>query len=501
MKKIQLIYVSLMLLFSGCIVNDIPYPIVQANIAEFEITGQVSSTINTEAMRVEVTLPETVYIKEAKVAKYRAEEGVKSTPEPSVGEVIDLSSPYSMVLTVYQDYKWEIVATQNVERKFTVDGQVGEATFDVENLTATAKVSEGFSMSSIKVRSLKLAPIGSIIAQSIDQLTDFTTPQKVTVTYRDEVQEWTLSVVESTIMTSQPAEIWAKSVMLSGDVYPKDNSVYGFEIKSVDGEFAKVDESTLTLEGSTLTSLVAVEPSSTYVYRLYQDDKYADEVSFSTPAAPTIPNMDMNGWSESKFWLPYASGQAPYWITGNEGVATFGKSNSFPTDDAVEGKAALMETVKVPVVKIGAGNLYTGTFKTNLSNPLLSTKFGQPFTGRPKAIRGMYKYTQKTIDIAKSAEDKQYIGTPDKGIGWIRLEDWNGAATLPSPDAYTKIAFGELLFDKTVAEYTSFEIPIVYESDATPSHISLCFSSSYLGEKFVGGIGSILWVDNLEFVY
>ena len=46
-----------------------------------------------------------------------------------------------------------------------------------------------------------------------------------------------------------------------------------------------------------------------------------------------------------------------------------------------------------------------------------------------------------------------------------------------------------------------FTIPIEYRSDAMPKYISLVASASYLGDYFVGGDGSTMWLDDLELVY
>jgi len=35
----------------------------------------------------------------------------------------------------------------------------------------------------------------------------------------------------------------------------------------------------------------------------------------------------------------------------------------------------------------------------------------------------------------------------------------------------------------------------------TPTHLIMCFTSSYQGVDFVGSPETIFWVDNIEFIY
>ena len=42
---------------------------------------------------------------------------------------------------------------------------------------------------------------------------------------------------------------------------------------------------------------------------------------------------------------------------------------------------------------------------------------------------------------------------------------------------------------------------INYTRDGMPSNIAIVASASYLGDYFVGGDGSTMWLDDLELVY
>lgn len=79
-----------------------------------------------------------------------------------------------------------------------------------------------------------------------------------------------------------------------------------------------------------------------------------------------------------------------------------------PTDDAISGKAILMESVfttggaifGTPVPKVTAATVFTGTFNAMAAvtegDAMLSTKFGVMFSDKPLEVKGSFKYTAGT---------------------------------------------------------------------------------------------------------
>ena len=64
------------------------------------------------------------------------------------------------------------------------------------------------------------------------------------------------------------------------------------------------------------------------------------------------------------------------------------------------------------------------------------------------------------------------------------------------------IAFGALYSDKTDSEYVKFTIPLVYRSlDRIPNYVVVAGAASRYGDYFTGGVGSVLLLDEFEFVY
>ena len=114
-----------------------------------------------------------------------------------------------------------------------------------------------------------------------------------------------------------------------------------------------------------------------------------------------------------------------------------------------------------------------------------SAIFGRPFPSRPAAIKGYMKYHPVNGDSASI---------------FVEVHRYN--------EAGKRVIFGrvEHIFKDSIKAWTPFELPITYNSDATPDSITVLFVSS-AGYDFddlfacEGQVGSTLWVDDVEFVY
>lgn len=489
------------LLFNGCIENDIPYPVIKANITSFEVQGQNEATIDEVKREVTVTLPEAADIQNLKILKFAITEDAKCTPAPT--EFINLATPQQYTLSIYQDYVWTIKATQNIERILRVENQTGQTSIDPVNLMAVAYVASSQDITNVKILEMKLGATGSVTTPDPLSVVDFSEPRQFAVVNHGRTETWTVAILqtESVVETLPTKELWAKSALLYGSFKTGTTDVHGFEYKkSSASTWTKIADADIITNGSEMSAWInALDPNTNYVYRAFIGEIYGDERSFTTPSAPLIPNMTMDGWNlNGKNWCPWAIEESPYWATGNSGVTLFKDSNTVPTDDAVSGKAAKLTTISVPLVELAAGNLFTGDFKTDLGNPLNSTLFGRPFTGRPRKFAFMAKYSPKIIDVAKNKPEAK--GQMDRASGWIKLEDWGGE-TAKRPANAKEIAYSVIYITEETPTYTRFEIPVNYSSDATPTHITVTFSSSYLGDFYTGGVGSVLYVDNIELLY
>lgn len=513
----KLNYFLLFALFAiiGCIENDIPYPIRKGLITEIEFGGQKSVEIDNENYIVNLVLDETTDIQNVEVVKLVASENTTVTPAfDALPLTLNLQEDFHWTLSTYQEYHWTIKATQPVTRTASVNGQIGKAIFDERTHQVIIYVSKEIDVESIQVNNITFAsPLNSTVFPNPIDVSDFREPVVFTVTQFDRTTAWTVHVLPSpvSIITGDPEEVWATKAILTGSIEVREGVEVGFEYKSPgETEFQRITD--VTIDGGGISATIATEPSTTYYYRVFQGKETGADKSLTTEGTPTIPNLGFDDWYKNgKTWFPCLESEygkpanyRGFWNTGNIGVTLFKESNVYPTNDAVSGKAAYLETIgSVPLVGLAAGSLFVGNFDTDLGNPLNSTKFGRPFTGRPIAIKGMYKYFPQKItvsDESKTPEMIQYKGQNDRCIMWVNLEDWKGATQRPKNP--TIIARGEFRELSTVNEYKEFLLTLDYKDrKAKPTHLCLVFSASEFGDFYTGGIGTKLFIDDLEIIY
>ena len=515
MKKIKTYATGLFLILAGllssCIENNVPYPIIKLDITALEVEGETTgAVISTENRTVTVTLADTVNMKKVYIRKVEMTEGAKSILRPDT--TFDLTNPQTVILSLYQDYPWKIIAKQPIDRRFVVEGQIGEAIFYVneKERRAIAYVSKEQDLSKIKIKELKLGPTGSTIHGYDGNATvmNFTggQPQIVIVTYRDILEDWTLNVFETDAVKITSADGWVNVAWLYGEGLEGEDN--GFEIREATSEeWQKVDASYMIATGGSFSARIPhLKASTAYVCRAYSGTSIE------------LPNASFDYWSmDGKVANPWEENSTPFWDTGNIGVTTASQSNSTPTDDtaAGSGKAARLESKNV-IVKFAAGNLFTGKFiKVDGTNGILN--FGQPFTGRPTKLKGYYKYTTAPItDLpAEGSQDytrfQNYKGKPDTCAIYIALGDWTEPIEIRTRPTNRKlfdkndehiIAYAEMYSGTTVTEYKKFELNLDYRvTNRVPTYIVIVCSASKYGDYFVGGRGSTLHVDEFSLDY
>lgn len=257
--------------------------------------------------------------------------------------------------------------------------------------------------------------------------------------------------------------------------------------------------------------IINLTPTTTYIFRTYSPaagEKQGQEVKFTTEDAPEIPNLSFDeGYWSGSYWYPNASGGNSYWATGNDGVVagpvSMSANNRHEEQDVIKGKAVRLTSVRITFglspVKFAGGSIFTGDYKTNMSNPVSSVKFGRAYTGRPLGLKGWYKYKPQIINNNKNGIPN-VNGTMDRCHIYISLEDWGGASS--RPDSPTIIGYGELQSDQEVKNWTQFSFPIKYNDPVRkPTHVVMTATASYLGGNFCGGDGSEMLIDEFELIW
>ena len=180
---------------------------------------------------------------------------------------------------------------------------------------------------------------------------------------------------------------------------------------------------------------------------------------------------------------------------------------------------------------VAAGNIFTGRF--DIGNTVNARPvFGIPYTQMPKAFQVDYKYTpskglidgkrkpiegEDAMDMYLILEKRDGDDVKRLGVGWYRSGDtqteWETkvidivyARNGQAPQGVKEYAKQVLKYghngDTSATDPSN--MPEATWGDAAserPTHIIVVFTSSYLGDYFIGAPGSKLIVDNFELIY
>lgn len=545
-RKTKIFISSLfVLLLLGCIENDIPYPVIKAEIQEMETNGFISSTINKDMRVVSLLVDDTTDLRTLQVTKLIVTNVAKIVPDsvackdfvhfPDTGFVsldslpetantqINLYSPAHFVLRTYQDYKWQIVAKQDIQRKFVIksadgkDVQVGSPLVDELNRQVIIYVNKGTDLGKLSVQEMRLGSSIAVTTPNPTTVTDFRRAQKFKVTAFDETDEWTVSVAyqEGGGLT---LSAWARRAYVAG--VGKEGTTINIQYrKKGEAEWDQVfeDEVTFNTDGTFSAAMRHLTPNSEYEYQAVIGTQKYEVASFTTDIATQLPNPGFEDWWKNvkDIWFVYAEGGEKFWDTGNTGSA-LANTNVTIFDEASfhGGKRSAKLASENVLIKFAAGNLFAGEYvKTDGTDGILD--FGRPFTARPAILKGWFKYLCKPIThVAKDPEDlfdDAQKGMNDKATVYIALGDWDKPVRIQTKKStrllFDKkdpniIAYQEMEIGESVNDWTEFKLKLDYRSlTRKPTYIIIVASASKYGDYFTGGDGSTLWLDDFELVY
>ncbi len=524
-------------LFSGCIENDLPYPVVVCAIEAIEAEGLAGApVIDAAARRVTLPLLETTDIQAVEITAATITEGAEAS-EPVVGRH-DLRTPLYVTLSLYQDYPWTIEAAQTIERRFSVTGQIGATEWDVADREARAYV--GFDdLSSVEVTALKLGPAGITTMScadvadlndgNLELLHDFSSPRRIEVTSHGRTEVWHLSVVYTPVKVSwSHIDPWSHSAWLYAQ--GQSDAQPGFRYREEGAEeWIEVAPEAIAVDGGSFSvQLRGLRPETRYEAVASSGADQTAAEAFTTERALVLPNGGFEQWSKpGKIVYPYLSADEAFWDSGNKGSATVNETICEGSDDprpGSEGTQSARLTSKFASVlgigKFAAGNIFVGTYAETVGTNG-KVNFGRPFAAHPVALRGWLKYTQGKIDRI----DKQPAGVTlttddyDQGSIYIALGTWTAAAyggTDESPvQVYTRepstffnkdgadvVAYGELILTENVDEWRQFTIELDWRrTDVVPTHLMIVCSASRWGDYFTGSTANRMSLDDFELIY
>lgn len=530
------------LLPTGCIDNDIPYPVEELEIVGMEGEGFTLSPddIDPSSRTVTLRLDERIDLRRVVITDVTFSHPQTQTSVPLVG-TFDLRTPLYVSLSLYQQYDWKIVAEQTITRSFTVEGQIGATEWDTENCIARVYVPDrNFDLTNVKVTSLKLGPEGcTTMTPSAEELTVFESVRFVDIVYHEDIRErWYLYVLPTDVtVTLTAADAWSEVIWLYGSGL--SGSDMGFRYRP-SGEEVWTEVPDVQIDGGTFEARLRVAPETAYEVKAYCGEDETAPLTVTTDRVEQLPNTGLEDWCILKdIVYPYAEDDAPFWGSGNPGAAIAG--GAVLTDKCTDVRpgssgrySALLESTYANVVGIGkfaAGNLYTGTYVRNAGTNGVIT-FGRSFTLRPTALKVWFKYECGTVDriLSLPTGSDMQIGDPDNGTIYVALGTWTAAeygmteergetvqvGTDDSPiciDTRNKnsffnprgkdvVGYGELILDSSVEEWREVTIPIEYvATDIRPTHILVVCSASRYGDYFSGSTKSRMWLDDFELIY
>lgn len=532
-------------LLTGCAIeNDIPYPTVEAAITAITVEGQraaegetnAAATIDNTAHTVTLYVNDSVDVSRLRITQLALnptdveltlDSALCDDPErfpfghfasldsvpASANTRVDFSSPVTFTLRKYADYPWKVTVNQIIQRDIEVEGMTRHV-LDADSRTVIIYMEEGADLSDVRITKLNLGGEYGEVTPDPTTVRDFTTSQtflaRLNWEPEGQFREWHVYVYPDPESGSEATgDVFAmvSRAIINGSVTSGKTPVVEYKAQNASTWQTASD---VTVSGTKFTAtLTGLTGSTTYNYRVTVDGAAGSEQSFTTAGEVALENGGFESWyQDGDIYVPNASGSS-FWGTGNPGAASFIGNLTTPTSDAVSGQAAKLES-KNALIKLGAGNIFTGDFALDGTNGILH--FGQPFTTFPTALRLYYKYTSTTInrigDEVGSLENLR--GRPDSCHIYVALSDKSEPYEIRTRPSVRKvfdkndaniIAYGEFISGSSTSSYQQITIPLEYRANRTPRYIVIVCSASKYGDYFIGGEGSTLWLDEMELVY
>lgn len=513
--------VSFIPLVSSCLSDDdIPYPRVRANIIAMDVEGQLRATaIDTLAGSVTIFLNDSVDIRNLRLTRFEVTPGASVIDTTVLCKPLDLSDTMRLTLHIYQDWPWKIAARQDINRVFTVSGQIGQSVIDPVAHTVTASVPASVSLDHITVTSVRLGGATSVISPDLlSGPVNFSQPVTVDVTEFGRTTTWTITISTAEVVADiTSVDAWTQVAWVHANVQEGKPVSFEYRIGNT-SEWKAVPQQWISSNGSGsyTARIIHLSPLTTYVTRAVSGDDMSSEVEFTTGASIQAPDNSFNNWwLDGKVWCPWPEDGDKYWGTGNKGATTLGDSNTTPIRDSESatgfaGASLLTKFVGIGMLgKLAAGNLFAGSYvRTDGTNGVLS--FGRPFKMRPTALRATIQYN--SVPISNTNSEFSYLkGQPDTCVVWAALSDAAEPLeirTKPSDrqlfdeNADYVVAYGRYQYSGAMSDFITVDIPLDYRAtDRIPNYILMVASASKYGDYFTGGAGSLLLVRKLELIY
>jgi len=333
--------------------------------------------------------------------------------------------------------------------------------------------------------------------------------------------------------TPIPGNVWSSFVHVTGKIKTKesdnqtfDNSSMYFEYQEYGDEDWEKVQATSVGGDAYKAKLTGLKAATSYklrlAYRAGNEEYVSGERSFTTDIVTVLPNGDMENWTQDGKTIDLGGGV--FWDSSNPGTTTGAGAivNVNPTQGVSSpkhggSKAAQLKSQFASAVGIGkfaAASLYAGAFYKLVGTNGARLDWGRPFIARPTQLKGWYQYTTGKVDydgdgpLSKNDNDlwsAQVVLVDLGSANYVRVDNTD-MSTFPDWNTDSRvIAYGKLSDDfckQQKTNWTQFVIDLDYKNlTKKPTHIIIVFSSSKYGDYFEGSTSSLLYLDDLEFVY
>ena len=237
-KRLAIILFSTLALAS-CIKNDLPKPVVDLFIASLEVEGTDGDIVlDRSTYTATIPLAEDTNIEAVKFKtitygadvvtniNYEADDSKIIVSKDLNNKVVNMSQPEYITLSYFQTYEWKIVATQTINRIWTVDGQIGSTEWDTEGHRAIVKRREDYPLADVKTIDVRFGPRPTYNYPEVAEIpTNFDNADKsrtITVTAHDRSTIWELVVVPTEValdfeyVSAGANVIWIKAANIDG---------------------------------------------------------------------------------------------------------------------------------------------------------------------------------------------------------------------------------------------------------------------------------------------
>lgn len=328
-----------------------------------------------------------------------------------------------------------------------------------------------------------------------------------------------------------PMAVLATKATLTGTLYNADAARYGFKYRKA-GESAwneavatgasGAPRRTRANKGSAFTvTLTGLESGTTYEYKAFADDFESTNIqTFTTESKYIIPNASMEEWStylngNKNIVFPGLGSEPTVWDSGNEGAALASETISDKSSDMKHSGSysARLESKYVFNLKMAAGNVFLGDFvKIDGMDGVLS--LGRPYNGSHPAKLRVWANYRPSSDMKGTGVSNYLPDGIDNGQIYVALTDEpieirtnkNNQKLFSTDDPHV-LAYGQVTWTANFGpdgDLEQVEIPIEYFDRAyttKATHLVVTCCASKFGDFYVGGKGSVLYLDDFELIY